>query len=156
MSPANPTIEPGTTEEQLRLRLQGLQHHVVRSAKLARLLIALAIALLLLLLALLIGIHLYNVLQYATLSNIEAVEVEGQPETVLIDYSPTSTGKVDFVRESTDLVQTLTEHVNSEKSGTTEEKFTWGGDPNQAAKFHATYREGLSLITKDLPVGPPR
>ena len=156
MTQANPTIDPATSEEQLRLKLQGLQHSVVRSRRLVKLLIGLAIGLILLLLTLLIGLHLYNVLQYATLSNIEANEVEGRSDTITIYYTPTSAGKIDFVRDSTDLVQTVTEHANPAETSTTERKFAWQGDPDQAVQFRATYREGLSLTTKDLNIGPPR
>ena len=64
---------PGNlSEDQVRLRLQGLQHEVERSATLARWLGWLAILLVALLIVLIVSIYLYYVMQYASVSSVEA------------------------------------------------------------------------------------
>ncbi len=68
MASANPG---NVTEEQVRLRLQGLQHEVERSATLARWLGWLAMLLVALLIALIISIYLYYVMQYASVTSVE-------------------------------------------------------------------------------------
>lgn len=143
----------GSSEDQVRLRLQGLQHEVEKSAAQVRRLGFLAILLIVLLLVLLISIHLYHVMQYARVANVEASAVDGRPEVAEITYTPESAGKIEFVRESDGLVQTLTEYANApgsadDPTGT----FTWSGKKDDKSTLRVTYRGGLFLVTKELPV----
>jgi hypothetical protein len=145
----------GASEEQVRLRLQGLQHEVERSATLVRRLAFLAILLILLLLLLLIALHLYHVMQYAEVSSVEAVSVEGQPGTALILYTPKSAGKIELVRESDGLLQTITEYANDPNSADKSDgKFAWEGRADEKSQLRVTYREGLFFATKELEVKP--
>jgi hypothetical protein len=143
-------------EEELRLRLTGLQHEVEKSANLVRKLALIAIILVILLILLLITLHLYHVMQYARVVDVEAFQVEGKSGVAEISYEPACAGKIEFVRDSEGLSQTLTEYANapgsSEKS---KGKFTWSGRKGDKGTLHATYREGLFLVTKDLPLQSP-
>jgi hypothetical protein len=143
----------GASEEQVRLRLQGLQHEVEKSATLVRRLGFLAILLILLLLILLIALHIYQVMQYAEVSSVEAVSAGDRPGTAEILYTPKSAGKIEFVRESDGLVQTLTEYANDPNStDKSEGKFTWSGKEDEKSQLQVTYRSGLFYVTKTLPV----
>jgi hypothetical protein len=143
----------GASEEQVRLRLQGLQHEVEKSATLVRRLGFLAILLILLLLILLIALYLYQVLQYAEVSSVEAVAVSDRPGVAEILYKPKSAGKIEFVRESDGLVQTLTEYANDPNSADKSDgKFTWSGKDNEKSQLQVTYRKGLFFHTENLPV----
>ena len=150
----------GNAEEQVRLHLQGLQHEVERSATLVRRLGFLALLLIILLVVLLIALHLYHVMQYARVADVEAVAVDGRPEVAEINYTPESAGKIEFVRESEGLVQTLTEYANAPGSDDKSKgTFTWSGKKNEKSTLRVTYRGGLFLVNKDLPVkrrGPKR
>jgi hypothetical protein len=149
-----PSMNPGL-EAELQLRLQGLQHDVAKSATMVRRLAVLAISLVLLLLLLLVALHLYHVMQYAEVSNVEAVTAEDRSGGAEILYTPKSAGKIEFVRESDGLVQTLTEYANDPGSpDKSDGKFNWSGKENEKTRFQVTYREGLFLVTKDLTVTP--
>jgi hypothetical protein len=142
-----------TTEEQARLHLQGLQHEVERSTELVRRLKWLAILLVALLVVLLISLHLYHVMQYAKVSMVEAAAVDGRPESAEIRYTPESSGKIEFVRESEGLSQTLTEYAKVGGSSPSSAKiFTWSGKPGDNSAFRVTYRSGLFLVTDELPL----
>ncbi len=142
---------PGNlSEDQVRLRLQGLQHEVEWSATLARWLGWLALLLVALLVLLVVSIYLYYVMQYASVSSVEASAVAGRPGVAEIVYSPQSAGKIEFVRESEGLVQTLTEYAQDPAAGKPEGKFTWSGKEKEKSTLHVTYRAGLFLVTKDL------
>jgi hypothetical protein len=119
----------------------------------ARRLGLLAIILFVLLLLLLISLHLYHVMQYATVSSIEASAVDGREGSAEITYSPESAGKIEFVRESSGLVQTLTEYANTPgSSDKSKGNFTWSGKSGEKSSLHVTYRSGLFLVTKELPL----
>ena len=85
MASANPG---NVTEEQVRLRLQGLQHEVERGPTVARWLGWLAMLLIALLIALIISIYLYYVMQYASVTSVEATAIEGRPGAAEIVYAP--------------------------------------------------------------------
>lgn len=148
---ATSTTPGNLTEDQARLKLQGLQHEVERSANLARWMGRLAVLLIVLLIALSVSIYLYYVMQYASVSTVEAVAAAGRPGSVEIAYTPLSEGKVEFVRESAGFVQILTEYVTSPSSERPQGKFTWSGKERENPSFRATYRRGLFLVTQDLP-----
>jgi hypothetical protein len=153
------SITPGNlSEDQVRLRLQGLQHEVERSATLARWLGRLAVLLVALLLVLIVSIYLHYVMQYASVASVEAVAAAGQPGAAEIAYAPESAGKIEFVRESEGLVQTLTEFALAPAAGDAKKKFTWSGKENEKSSLRVTYRSGLFLVTKDLPIarGQPK
>ena len=152
MASASPGNVP---EEQVRLRLKGLQHEVERSATLARWLSRLAILLVALLIALLISIHLYHVMQYASVRSVEAAAIEGRPGTAEIVYVPESAGKIEFVRESNGFVQILTEYASAPSSEQSEGKFTWSGKEDEKSSLRVTYRSGIFLVTKDLALARP-
>jgi hypothetical protein len=152
MTSANPG---NVTEELVRLRLQGLQHEVERSATLARWLGWLAILLIGLLIALIISIYLYYVMQYASVTSVEATAIEGRPGAAEIVYAPESSGKIEFVRESDGFVQILTEYATDPSTGKSKGKFTWSGKENEKSSLRVTYRSGLFLVTKDLPLTRP-
>jgi hypothetical protein len=147
------SASPGNvTEEHVRLRLTGLQHEVERSATLARWLGWLALLLIALLIALIISIYLYHVMQYASVTSIEATALEGRPGAAEILYAPASSGKIEFVRDSAGLVQILTEYASDPSTGKSKGKFTWSGKEGEKSSLSVTYRSGLFLVTKDLPV----
>jgi hypothetical protein len=153
MSQGMAAAKPGNvSEQQVRLQLQGLQHEVERSATLARWLGWLAVLLVVLLIALMIAIHLYSVLQYASVKNVEANAVVGRPDVAEITYEPDSAGKIEFVRESNGVVETLTEHASDPSIGKTNGKFKWSGKEKEKSTLRVTYRSGLFLVTKDLPL----
>ena len=139
-------------DEQVRLRLHGLQHEVERSAILARWLSRIAILLVALLIVLIISIYLYHVMQYASVTSVRAAVIDGRPGTAEITYVPASSGKIEFVRESAGLVQILTEHAGAPSSGKSKGRFTWSGKEDEKSSFRVTYRSGLFLVTNDLPV----
>jgi hypothetical protein len=139
------------SEEELRLRLQGLQHEVEKSAGRVRRLAFMAILLVIALILLLISLHLYNVLQYASVDRVQAGVVEGMPGTAQIRYTAKTAGKIEFVRESEGLVQTLTEYADPPTGGdAAEAKFQWSGKQGERSTIRVTYRDGLFLTTKDL------
>ena len=71
MSQGMASAKPGNaSEQQVRLQLQGLQHEVERSATIVRWLGWLALLLVILLIFLMIAIHLYSVMQYASVKNV--------------------------------------------------------------------------------------
>ena len=146
------TFPAGSPDEQARLRLKGLQHEVEQSANIARWLGRLAILLIALLIALVIGIYLYYVMQYASVRSITAAGLKGRPGAAEIEYVPDSSGKIDFVRESDGLVQTLSEHAGDPSSGDPKRKFTWSGKEGEKSSLHVTYRSGLFLVTRELPI----
>lgn len=137
-------------DDQVRLKLQGLQHEVERSATLARWLGWLAALLIALLIALIVSIYLYYVMQYASVTSVEAAAIEGRPGAAEIEYVPESSGRIEFVRESKGLVQILTEHASDPSSGKSKGKFTWSGKEDEKSSLRVTYRSGLFLVTKDL------
>lgn len=153
---------PGTTgeaaaptEEQLRLRLQGLQHQVARGRTWMRRLAVLAILLLLLLLLLLLGLYLYHVLQYASLEEIEITGAPSRPETANIRYVPSSSGKVEFIRRSFDQTETVTEHAYLGNAPAERQRtFYWTGETAEGYSLTARYRRGLFLVEKHW--SPPR
>ncbi len=156
MSQGMPSAKPGSVpEQQVRLQLHGLQHEVERSATLARWLGWLAVLLVILLIVLMISIHLYHVLQYASVKSVEAVAVAGRPGVAEIVYEPASSGKIEFVRESNGLVEILTEYASDPSSGKANGKFTWSGKEKEKSSLHVSYRSGLFLTTKELPLAPP-
>ena len=69
-----------------------------------------------------------------------------------ITYEPDSAGKIEFVRESNGIVETLTEHASDPSSGKTNGKFNWSGKEKEKSTLHVTYRSGIFLVTKDLPL----
>ena len=147
----SPTSDPSV--EQVQLRIRGLQHEVEKSATLVRRLAVLAGLLVLLLIALVIALHLYHVMQYAEVSSVEANSVPGGTGTAEIVYTPKSAGKIEFVRESEGLLQTVTEYANDPNSSDKSNgHFTWSGADQEKSSFRATYRQGLFLVTKDLSV----
>ena len=151
MSHGMASATPGNvSEQQFRLQLQGLQHEVEQTATLARWLGWLAVLLVVLLIALMIAIHLYNVMQYASVKSVDAAAIPGRPGVAEIVYVPDSSGKIEFVRESDGLVEILTEYANDPSAGKPNGKFTWSGKENEKSSLHATYRSGLFLTTKDL------
>jgi hypothetical protein len=150
------TYPGGASEEQVRLKLQGLQHEVERSATVVRWLGWLAALLIALLIACIISIYLYHVMQYASVTSIGAAAIEGRPGAAEIEYAPDSSGKIDFVRESDGLVQTLSEHVGDPPPGDSKRKFTWSGKKGEKSSLRVTYRSGLSLVTQDLPLARAR
>jgi hypothetical protein len=153
MSQGTAAAKPGNvSEQQVRLQLQGLQHDVEFTDKLARWLGWLAILLVALLIALMISIYLYSVMQYASVKNVEAAAIAGRPGVAEIVYEPDSSGRIEFVRESDGLVEILTEHASDPSSGEPKKKFTWSGKENEKSSLHVTYRNGLFLVTKDLPL----
>ena len=139
-------------DEQVQLRLRGLQHEVERSATFARRLGWLAIGLIALLIVLMISIYLYSVMQYASVNSVSAAAIEGRPGVAEIEYVPGSSGKIDFVRESDGLVQILSEHAVAPSAGDSKRKFTWSGKKGETSSLHVTYRSGLFLVTKELPL----
>jgi hypothetical protein len=153
MSQGMASAKPGNvSEQQVRLQLQGLQHEVERSATLVRWLGWLAVLLVVLLIFLMIAIHLYSVLQYASVKSVEAAPVAGRPGVAEITYEPDSAGKIEFVRESNGIVETLTEHASDPSTGKTNGKFNWSGKEKEKSTLRVTYRSGLFLVTKDLPL----
>lgn len=146
----------GPSEEQVRLKLQGLQHEVERTATVARWLGWLAILLVILLIAVGVSIYLYYVMRYATVTSVGAAAVDGQPGAAEIEYAPSSSGKIEFVRESDGLVQTLSEYATDPSGGDSSRKFTWSGKKGEKSSLSVTYRRGLFLVTKDLTLSGAR
>lgn len=140
----------GGSEEELRLKLRGLQHEVEKSASLVRKLAIMAAILVLALIALIIALYLYRIMQYARVESVEAAALPGRPGAAVIRYKPNSAGKIEFVRESEGLVQTLTEYADDPTPGAPAGKFQWAGKPGERSTIRVTYREGLILVTKDL------
>ena len=140
-------------EDELKLRLQGLQHQVQKSGRRARRLAFLAILLTVLLVLIIVSLHLYHVMQYATVNTVDAVEKERAVGGAEIRYSPKSEGKTDFIRDASGLLESVTEYVKAPRPGQKPtKKFGWGGKANEKYTLHATYREGLFLTTKELLV----
>ncbi len=98
-----------------------------------------------------ISIHLYNVMQYASVKSVEAAAIEGRPGTAEIVYVPESSGKIEFVRESDGFVQILTEYASDPSSGQSEGKFTWSGKEDEKSSLRVTYRSGIFLSRKTSP-----
>jgi hypothetical protein len=146
------------SDEQLKFRLSGLEHEVAKSAARVRRLGWLALALLLLLVALLIALYLYHVLQYARVNTVEAVPSPDNPGAAAISYTPNSSGKVEFVRKTQDLEETLTDYAIDPISSESKKLFSWSGAGDDRYDLEVTYREGLSLVTKPLLVSgkPPK
>ena len=141
------------SEKELQLKLQGLQHEVEKGKARVKRLAILATLLVALLILLLIAIHLYNVMQYAAVSSVEAVAVAELPGAAELRYKPESAGKIEFVRESKGLVQTLTEYANAPGTpGESKGKFVWSGRADEESTLRVTYRSGLFLTTRDLPI----
>jgi hypothetical protein len=140
----------GGSEQELKLRLQGLQHEVEKSAGLVRRLAIMAIFLVLALILLLIAIYLYNVMQYAQVESVEATKLANKPGAAEIHYKPSTAGKIEFVRESEGLVQTLTEYAGDPAAGAKEGKFEWSGKPGERSLIRVTYRSGFFLVTTNL------
>lgn len=112
--------------------------------------------LVILLIVLLVSLHLYHVMQYARVVAVEAFKVEGKTGAAEIAYEPACAGKIEFVRDSEGLSQTLTEYANDPGSSEqSKHKFTWSGRKGDKETLRATYREGLFLVTKDLPLQSP-
>jgi hypothetical protein len=139
-------------EDQVRLQLKGLQHEVERTATVARWLGRLAILLVALLIAMAILIYLYNVMQYASVASVGAAAVNGRPGVADIEYQPASSGKIEFVRESDGVVEVLTEYAGDSTADKPKGKFGWSGREGEKSSLRVTYRSGLFLVTKDLPL----
>jgi hypothetical protein len=153
MSQGTTSPKPGVvSDDQVRLRLKGLQHEVERTATLARWMSWLAILLVALLIALAISIYLYHVMQYASVTTVDAFAVPGRPGTARIDFEPASSGKIEFVKESDGVVETLTEYATVPSDGDSTKNFTWSGNDDKKLTLQVTYRSGLFLVTKDLPL----
>lgn len=146
----------GPSEEQVRLKLQGLQHEVERTAIVARWLGRLAILLVILLIAVGVSIYLYHVMQYATVTRVGAAAADGRPGVAEIEYTPSSSGRIEFVRESEGLVQTLIEYARDPSGSDPTRKFTWSGKNGEKSSLRVTYRSGLFLVTTELPVAGVR
>jgi hypothetical protein len=134
-------------EEQLRLQLQGLQHQVAQGRARVRKLIFLAGALVVVLVVVLLWLYLYHVLQYARLAELDITASTTRAGEANIHFVPLSEGRVEFVREAPNQVETLTEYAFP---GTTSEEskqdFTWEGKEIEGYTITVRYRKGLSVV----------
>ena len=168
----NPGPAPGVapSEAELRHRLQGLQHAVDKGRGRVRRLAIIAIGLAVLLVVLVAALYVYRVTRYAEVREVEAVAAATGPGAE-IRYEARSAGKVEFVRESEGLVETLTQYAQPDAAPAAEPapgaksappggmtgRFQWSGRPGDKGTLKVTYRSGLALVTRDLPVAdrPP-
>jgi hypothetical protein len=140
--PSRESTPTAPGEEQLRLRLQGLQHQVQRSSAWVRRLIMLAGALIVMLGALLISLRVHYVMQYAPLEEINFAPNRDAAE---ISYLPQAKGKVEFLRQAAHQTETLIVHVENAGAKKT---FVWAGVEGEAYTLTARYRQGWSVVEK--------
>jgi hypothetical protein len=145
-APSRETTASGPGEEQLRLRLQGLQHKVQRSSAWVRRLIVLAGTLIVILVSLLITLRIHYVMQYAPLEEIHFAPDGANRGAAEISYVPQATGKVEFLRQAAHQTETLIEHVESAGAKKT---FVWAGVEGEAYSLTARYRQGWSVVEKN-------
>lgn len=139
---------PGTAAAptgDLALQLAGLQHQVQQSRRRLAIVAALAGGLLALLVALLVGLHLYEVTQFAEVSNLKVSSASGEPGAATIAFSCSKPGKVEFVREAAGRTETLVEHGGKAVGDASRQDFTWSGGEHEDYTIVARYRSGWSL-----------
>jgi hypothetical protein len=145
------SVSGSGSEAQLLFKLKGLEHDVAESAARVRRRGWLAVMLFVLLLVLLVTLYLYNVMQYALIRSVSAVPSDTQPGAATITYAPSSAGKVEFVRKTQELVETLTDFASDPITPEASQKhFDWSGAQNDEYDLQVTHRDGLSLVTKPL------
>jgi hypothetical protein len=140
--PSRESMPSAPFEEQLRLRLQGLQHKVERSSTWVRRLIVLAGTLIVMLATLLTALRVHYVMQYAPL---EEINFAPNRNAVEISYVSQATGKVEFLRQAAHQTETLIEHVENAGAKKT---FVWAGVEGEAYTLTARYRQGWRVAEK--------
>jgi len=141
--------ETSDQDDELTLKLAGLQHQVEQDRARVRWLGVLAGVLAAALVVLLIGAHLRGVLQYARLGELAIIPSAKDAATVDIAYVPLCAGKVEFVRSSADKHETLLDHVDPAAMGDeSEERFTWSGSGSKKYTISVRYRRGLGLTSQ--------
>lgn len=165
--PTNSVQPPATTEAtpvtaspvesgdvgQLRLQLAGLQHEVARTRR--HVYVAGAIVALLLVG---LGLWLYElkasaIRAFATLDAVALEAVPGNPLAAMVNFRPTSQGKIEIIRRDGDQTETLIEHFDASVANTLEaRRFTWrGADRNYTILFR--YRDNGRI--REQAFGPP-
>jgi hypothetical protein len=141
-APAEAGAPAGTAEPALSLQLQGLQHEVQRSRTTLRLFGALALLASFFFVALLVGLHFYDVMQYAEVAELSVRSPEGKPGEAEIKFVRRSSGLVEFVREMAGRQETLIDHGRQTAGGGGEQKFSWSGSESDDYTIRARVREG--------------
>lgn len=131
----------------LVLQLAGLQHAVQTSQKRIWWLTGVAGLLAVLLISILIWRHFSEVFSYAL---IEDLKLTSTGRGVVIDYRPTSAGRVDFQRKTDIRTEQLTEFVEAVSESSPQRKFSWEGHSGDQPRFQARFRQGWSLVDRNL------
>jgi len=144
-------------EEQLVLRLQGLQHDVGRSRRTMQMLGIAAAGLTAFLLLLLISTYVNAVRQYATISRVDVAPSDASPGAAEISYTYVTSGKVEFIRETAGRTETLVEHIHPDAASLADKseadrRFLWGGGKSGEGVIRAKYRDGWSIATREWTV----
>jgi hypothetical protein len=147
--PSTSASTAAASEQQLRLQLQGLQHQVAQGQARVRRLLILALVLMVLLAALLVWLYLHHVFQFASLAELEITASSIHPGEAEIRFVPLSEGKVEFVRQAANQVETVTEYAFPGSTAEESKKeFTWSGKEIDNYTLTVRYREGLSITEK--------
>jgi len=144
-------------EEQLALRLRGLQHDVGRSRRTMRMLGVAAAGLTVFFVLLLISTYVNAVRQYATISRVDVAPSDSSPGAAEISYTYRTSGKVEFIRQTAGRTETLVEHVQPDAASLADKteadrKFVWGGGKSGDGVIRAKYRDGWSIATREWTV----
>jgi hypothetical protein len=147
--PAEGGAPADSAEPALALQLQGLEHDVRRSRATLRLFGALALLASSLFVALLVGLHFYDVMQYAEVTELTVQSMEGRPGEAEITFIRRNAGIVEFVREMAGLRETLIDHGRQVAGDAGEQKFSWsGGSESDDYTIRARVRDGWSTAEK--------
>lgn len=138
--------ETGPPAGDLALQLAGLRHEVQESRRRMRRAAAIATVLLIAFISLLVGLHLYEVSQYAEIAGLSVNPTEGRAGEATIVFERRRHGKVEFIREAAGRTETLVEHgAPGDGAREAREEFAWSGGENEDYTIVARYRAGWSL-----------
>lgn len=141
--------EPGAAtpgnDADLGMQLQGLQHEVQRSRTALRATAGLAIGLTALLVLLLVGLRLYNVLQYAEVDRLDVRLTKNAPGEAQIEFVRRNLGKVEFIREAAGRTETLVDHGRQDAESTAaQQSFVWSAGNSGDFTLRVRVRHGWS------------
>jgi hypothetical protein len=147
-APAEGGTPADAAEPALALQLQGLERDVRRSRATLRLFGALALLACSLFVALLVGLHFYDVMQYAEVTELTVQATDGKPGEAEIAFIRRNAGIVEFVREMAGLRETLIDHGRQDAGGSGEQRFSWSGSETDDYTIRARVRDGWSTAEK--------
>ena len=144
-----PGDQSSRAAETVRFDLAGLEHRVSQSAKRVRWLASLAALMLLLLGAAMLYARYRYIMQFAEVNELTVERPENGSGVVSIAYSPTSDGKIEFIRRANHRVETVVDHAQMLGIDRRRE-FRWSDNAMGSIEVQVRHRKGWKIVTAEL------